>query len=190
MLRKGSFIELSLIAATLLMPIVKYPAYAQDSVDVIGDPIVVSVSEKPLPVSAVSATVTVIGRGEIETSPARNVGELLMNTPGLHVSRTGGAGGRASISIRGGDPNFTLVLIDGVAVNDITDILGGSFDFSTLSTVNIEAINFLFEGRPRSSALTSKTPQKSCAIGRDSGHPGDWTGNRRCDGVYGPRYAG
>jgi iron complex outermembrane receptor protein/vitamin B12 transporter len=143
MLRKGSFIELSLIAATLLMPIVKYPAYAQDSVDVIGDPIVVSVSEKPLPVSAVSATVTVIGRGEIETSHARNVGELLMSTPGLHVSRTGGAGGRASISIRGGDPNFTLVLIDGVAVNDITDILGGSFDFSTLSTVNIERIEIV-----------------------------------------------
>jgi outer membrane cobalamin receptor len=109
----------------------------------VGDPIVVSVSEKALPVSAVSATVTVLTRSEIESSHARNVGELLLNTPGLHVSRSGGAGGRTSVSIRGGDPNFTLVLIDGVAVNDITDILGGSFDFSTLSTVNIERIEIV-----------------------------------------------
>jgi vitamin B12 transporter len=109
----------------------------------VGDPIIVSVSEKALPVSAVSATVTVLTRSEIESSHARNVGELLLNTPGLHVSRTGGAGGRTSVSIRGGDPNFTLVLIDGVAVNDITDILGGSFDFSTLSTVNIERIEIV-----------------------------------------------
>lgn len=38
----------------------------------VGDPIVVSVSEKALPVSAVSATVTVLTRSEIENSHARN----------------------------------------------------------------------------------------------------------------------
>jgi iron complex outermembrane receptor protein/vitamin B12 transporter len=117
-------------------------SFAQDD-PIIGDPIVVSVSEKALPVSAVSATVTLVTRAEIESSHARNIGELLTNTPGLHVSRTGGAGGRMSVSIRGGDPNFTLVLIDGVAVNDITDILGGSFDFSTLSAVNVERIEIV-----------------------------------------------
>jgi outer membrane cobalamin receptor len=85
--------------------------------------------------------VTLLTRTEIESSHARNVGELLMNVPGLHVSRT--VGGRTTISIRGGDPNFTLVLIDGVAVNDITDILGGSFDSSTLSLVNIDRIEIV-----------------------------------------------
>jgi vitamin B12 transporter len=118
-----------------------FTAYAQDPV--LGDPIVVSVSEKALPVSAVSATVTILTRAEIENSHARNVGELLLNTPGLHVSRAGGFGGRMTASIRGGDPNFPLVLIDGVAVNDITDILGGSFDFSTLSIVNVDRIEIV-----------------------------------------------
>ena len=132
------------IAATLLIFSGALPAHSQDPpADLASDPIVVSVSEKALPISAVSATVTVVTRDEIESSHARNVGELLLNVPGLHVSRTGGAGGRSSVSIRGGDPNFTLVLIDGVAANDITDILGGSFDFSTLSTVNIERIEIV-----------------------------------------------
>ena len=38
-----------------------------------------------------------------------------------------------SMFIRGAKPNFTMVLIDGVKVNDDTNTRGGSFDFSTLS---------------------------------------------------------
>jgi outer membrane cobalamin receptor len=44
------------------------------------------------------------------------------------------------VYVRGSDPNFTAVLIDGIKVNDPTNSHGGSFDFSTLSTDNIERI--------------------------------------------------
>jgi outer membrane cobalamin receptor len=43
----------------------------------------------------------------------------------------GSRGGISSVYIRGGDPNFTLVMIDGIQINDPTNPRGGSVDLST-----------------------------------------------------------
>lgn len=45
--------------------------------------------------------------------------------------------------LRGADPNYTPVFIDGIKVNDATNTRGGSFDFSTLPTQAIERIEIL-----------------------------------------------
>ena len=46
--------------------------------------------------------------------------------PGTHREGigTGACGGISSVYVRGSDPNFTVVLIDGVKVNDPTNSLG------------------------------------------------------------------
>ncbi|HSG05175.1 MAG TPA: TonB-dependent receptor, partial [Nitrospiria bacterium] len=49
-------------------------------------------------------------------------------------------GGVSSVYIRGADPNHTVVIIDGIKVNDPMNSRGGSFDFSTLNTDSIERI--------------------------------------------------
>jgi vitamin B12 transporter len=49
----------------------------------------------------------------------------------------------ATITIRGSKPNYILVLIDGIPINDITTLLGGAFDFSTLPLDNIERIEIV-----------------------------------------------
>ncbi|MEM7400889.1 MAG: TonB-dependent receptor [Pseudomonadota bacterium] len=85
------------------------------------------------------ANVTVINRRDIEKHAARNVAELLTNY-GLHVEQSAGPGSLSSIFLRGADPNFTLVLINGTKVNDPTNSRGGSFDFSSLDAVTIERI--------------------------------------------------
>lgn len=104
------------------------------------DPIVVTVSGKPMPLSSVSSAVTVLSREDIQASHAANLAELLRSSPGLHLSQAGGVGSVASASMRGGDPNFILVLVDGVPVNDPNTGLGGAFDFSTMSLVNVDRI--------------------------------------------------
>ena len=68
---------------------------------------------------------------------------MLRSTPFVDLSRTGGRGGLTTVTLRGGDPNFTLVLLDGVPVNDPTNLLGGAFDFSTLSVDNIERVEIV-----------------------------------------------
>ena len=42
--------------------------------------------------------------------------------------------------MRGADPNYTLVLVDGVRVNDPTNARGGSFDFSSLDVADVERV--------------------------------------------------
>lgn len=107
------------------------------------DPVVVTGSAYPAELSKSTGSVTVITGEEIEASQAVSVGELLEEVPGLYVDQPASRGGVTSVYIRGGDPNFTLVLIDGVKVNDPTNSRGGSFDFSALSTDNIERIEIV-----------------------------------------------
>jgi outer membrane receptor protein involved in Fe transport len=53
---------------------------------------------------------------------------------------TGGPAGRSFLSIRGGEPNFTLVLLEGMRLNDPTNSRGGGFDFFMLDPWAGEAV--------------------------------------------------
>ena len=87
--------------------------------------------------------VTVIDAGEIAARHSSSVTELLRALPGVMVQQAGGRGSVVSLFTRGAKPNFTLVLIDGIKVNDPTNTRGGSFDFSTLSLDDIERIEIV-----------------------------------------------
>lgn len=107
------------------------------------EPVVVTATATPTTLGNTTASVTVITREQIEAQHAVSVVELLRQVAGLYIDLPGGRGGVSSVYIRGGDPNLTLVMIDGVEVNDPTNSRGGSFDFSTLSTDNIERIEIV-----------------------------------------------
>jgi vitamin B12 transporter len=83
--------------------------------------------------------VIVITAPEIAAQGAQNVSEVLRTVPGLDVVQTGAVGGQTSVLTRGGDANFTLVLIDGVVVNQS----GGDFDFANLTVDNIDRIEVI-----------------------------------------------
>jgi vitamin B12 transporter len=107
------------------------------------EPTVVTVAGEALPLSAASASVTVLTRDDIENSRTGSVADLLRQIPFIEMAQTGGRGGLTTITVRGGKPNFTMVMIDGIPVNDISDLLGGSYDFSTLSTANIDQVEIV-----------------------------------------------
>src|SRR5580658_3092951 len=90
------------------------------------EPTVITVTGQAMPLSAASASVTVITRQEIEDSHADNVGDVLRQVPFLFLTQSGGQGGLTTVTIRGGKPNFTLVMYDGIPINDISNTLGGS----------------------------------------------------------------
>ncbi len=93
--------------------------------------------------SSATAAVTVIDRHDIEVSGARTIGELLRHAPGVYVSSNGTRGGFSVAQIRGGDPNFTLVLLDGIPLNDTTDQVGGAYNLESLSTADVERIEII-----------------------------------------------
>lgn len=65
--------------------------------------------------------------------------DILRHVPGVTVSRSGGVGQPSSVFIRGADAAGTLVLVDGVPVND-PGSGSHAYDFSTLSLENIERV--------------------------------------------------
>ncbi len=107
------------------------------------DPVVVSASHIPSTLDITSASTTIISREEIEARQAISAVDLLRQVSGLHIDQPGGRGGVSSIYVRGSDPNFTVVLIDGIKVNDPNNSRGGSFDLSTLDPTSIERIEIV-----------------------------------------------
>lgn len=92
------------------------------------------------PLARATAAVTILEREEILALGATSVTELIRYIPGLDVTASGPRGGFATAQIRGGDPNFTLVMVDGVPLNDITDQVGGAVNLNSLSVRDIERI--------------------------------------------------
>ena len=65
--------------------------------------------------------------------------DILSDVPGLSVVRSGAFGGVAQVRMRGAGPGKTLVLVDGVPVNDPAEV-NGAFDFSGFELGDIERI--------------------------------------------------
>lgn len=116
------------------------PALAQTTSP--ADDIVVTASGIEQPRDEAGQAITIIDAGTIETRQAVDVVDLLATTPGVRFSRTGGTGSVTGISLRGAETTQTLVLIDGVKVNDPSGI-GDGYDFGHLLTGNISRIEVL-----------------------------------------------
>jgi vitamin B12 transporter len=92
------------------------------------------------PREALTASVSVLDSQQIQALNKTSVADLLKTLPGLLVEEQGGPGGLTAVSIRGGESNFTQVLVDGVPVNDPTNVRGGSFDFANINPNTIDRI--------------------------------------------------
>jgi vitamin B12 transporter len=105
------------------------------------DEVVVTAARLPTDVDLITGA-HVMDRAEIEARGLGFAADLLSTVPGVSVARTGGFGGTTAIRIRGASPDKTLVLIDGVPVDDPSDP-NGAFDASALQTADLERIEVL-----------------------------------------------
>jgi vitamin B12 transporter len=82
------------------------------------DSVVITSSRIDLPFKENSRTIDVITSTEIMNSAVTNVADLLQNVAGVDIRRRGTAGSQADLYIRGGGFDQTLLLIDGVKMDD------------------------------------------------------------------------
>jgi iron complex outermembrane receptor protein/vitamin B12 transporter len=132
-----------------LQPRTSEPVYAgpgaRASVDVVLEigllqqDVVVTAESAQVLQSQTGAPVTVIDNQTLEALNKPDVLEALRLVPGAQIVQTGERGGGTSLFLRGGNSNFTKVLMDGMAANDI----GGGFDFSQLDTAGVDRIEVL-----------------------------------------------
>ena len=103
-------------------------------------PVVVTGSRVAAKPDELGANVTVLEREYFDVEKPAKLSDALERVAGIHVDQVGGRGGTGSLYLRGADPNYTLVLVDGVRVNDPTNARGGSFDFSTFDMADVQRI--------------------------------------------------
>ncbi len=104
--------------------------------------IVVSANRIEQPLSRIGNSVTLIDAEQVRASQRLTVSDLLATTPGVTVSRNGGLGGSTQLRIRGAESDQTVVLIDGVKLNDPSSA-GGGFNFANLLTGDYMRIEVL-----------------------------------------------
>jgi len=115
--------------------------FAQEK-EVMLEKVVVTATRVETPIEEIASSMTVISSKEIERKQKTTVLEALRDIPGLDVVQTGGVGSHTSIFLRGANSEHTLVMIDGVEVNDPISP-GRSYDFAHLTVDNIERIEVI-----------------------------------------------
>jgi len=105
----------------------------------IHETVVVTATLTATPAGQVGASVTVFTAEDLERRQAPLVADLLRSSPGVMVTRSGGAGTVTSLFVRGGESNYNKVLLDGVPLNEP----GGTFNFSNVTTDNLERLEIV-----------------------------------------------
>lgn len=104
--------------------------------------IVVSASKTPTRDSWVGSAVTVLTQKDLERSQVQTVGEALRDVPGVDVVASGPLGGNVAVFLRGANSEHTLVILDGVEINNPSSN-ARFFNFANLLVANIERIEIL-----------------------------------------------
>jgi vitamin B12 transporter len=128
------------LTATVLPLWAAGPLAAQTPADTAGLPeIVVTATRYAVPPESLSATLTVLRGDDLRAQGIVYVSDALREVPGLQVVQGGSFGAATSLFIRGGESDYTKVLVDGVPLNQP----GGAYDFASLTTDNVERIEVL-----------------------------------------------
>jgi vitamin B12 transporter len=132
----------NILIGFLFCVIVSNPALAdseeKDSVPIM-DETLVTATRTETPVRELGVSTTVITEEEIKERQAVDALDVLRTVPGFNILRSGGRGSLTALYPRGGEDNFTKVLIDGVSVN----LGGGGFNFGSMLTENFDRVEIV-----------------------------------------------
>ncbi|BDW92263.1 hypothetical protein MACH07_10950 [Flagellimonas marinaquae] len=109
-----------LFSAILLTGVSQVKAQQDDAVvkvDSLSE-VVVTANRIDLPFKENSRTINIVTSRDIKNSAAVNVADLLQQVAGVDIRRRGTGGSQADLYIRGGSFDQTLLLIDGVKMDD------------------------------------------------------------------------
>ena len=102
----------------------------------VEEQIVVTATRTETPLAQEGSSATVITGEQLKQEGITTVSDALRRVAGLNLVQSGGYGQVTSLFVRGGNSDYTKVLIDGIAVNEP----GGAFNFANLSTLDIDRI--------------------------------------------------
>lgn len=128
----------AILLGVLLLPFCAIGGTADDDIQ----ETVITASRLATPAAQVTSSVTVIPEEEITRSGKKLVSELLRTVPGVTLVSRGGPGQLTYASLRGLEEEQTLVLIDGIKLNDPSDP-SRAFDLGNLDLSQVERIEIV-----------------------------------------------
>ena len=138
--------ELYLGAATAALLLTAGAASAQTALQTsdstLLNDVIVTANRSVQSADRVGQSVTVRTTKQIEASQTVGVVDLLVRTPGVSLSRNGGIGTTTALRIRGAESDQTVVVIDGVKLNDPSST-GGGYNFGNLLVGDVARIEVL-----------------------------------------------
>jgi len=139
------FLSLNLAAPSIGLPSDQEKKAAQEKEKLkLHHEIVVTATRLPAPAAELGNSVKVLLAENLLSRGLTNVAEVLAHLPQGFLTQNGGPGAAASFLFRGANSEHTLVLIDGVEVNDPVSP-SRSYDFSHLLLTDVDRIE-LVEG--------------------------------------------
>ena len=94
------------------------PSTPASSTQSFAETVVVTATLEPAPEDDLPAAVTVVERAEIEARQAVDLPDVLATVPGLALVQAGPPGQQTSVFLRGADSEQTLLLWNGIPLND------------------------------------------------------------------------
>lgn len=105
--------------------------------------VVVTASRSPKKIADIGKIVKIISSNDIQKAQGRTLPELLNTVAGLTITGSGSNPGEVqSVYLRGASSSNTLILIDGISVNDASGI-SGEFNIAAIGIDQIERIEIL-----------------------------------------------
>ena len=141
---KKNYVGVSLGLAQLVL--LSSNALAQEKPVGVLDEVVITASRSPKKISEIGKVVRIISAETLAKSQGRSLPELLNNVAGLTIGGNGNnPGDIKSVYLRGASAGNTLILIDGIPVNDASEI-SGAYNISAIPIDHIERIEILKGG--------------------------------------------
>lgn len=133
------------IFCTTLFTVASFGApltFADEAEDTIEEEIVVTSFRLPTDVNKTGSSIFVLDQEQLKQRSHIYVTDALMSVPGVTVNQNGPFGGQATARIRGASTGQTLVLLDGIVIND-NSTPGGGFNFGNIELNDIDRIEVL-----------------------------------------------
>ncbi|HLK96980.1 MAG TPA: TonB-dependent receptor [Hymenobacter sp.] len=135
----------TLVQATCLCLLAGQAAAQQDTLKTYNlNEVVVTATKFPKKESETGKVLTVIDGEQLARSAGKTIAQLLNEQAGLVVNgANGNPGQNKSVYLRGANNEYTLILLDGIPVNDPSGIGGGAYDLRLLPLDQVERIEIL-----------------------------------------------
>ncbi|AMO54528.1 TonB-dependent receptor [Endozoicomonas montiporae] len=140
---KAKFLSLT-IAASLSSAAVAQETSQDNESSYMMNQVVVTATKTENNLATAPASMAVISGDELRQQPANSLNDIVKKAVGVESRKDGGRGGREMISIRGMDPKYTMIMVNGRKMSSSNAIIrGNDFDLTSIPQEDIEQIEII-----------------------------------------------